>query len=119
MKRSFDARFAAVVTHFAEDRAVSVGEGKGFGTGALKVKGKIFAMVASKGRFVVKLPKQRVTELVAAKRGVPFDPGHGRLMKEWLVVTAPRANWIALAEEAAAFVKSGKAVTAFCRVANT
>jgi hypothetical protein len=49
----------------------------------LKVDGKIFAM-HSKGKFVAKLPKDRVDELVRAGKGEYFDPGHGRLMKEWV-----------------------------------
>ena len=55
----------------------------------------------------MKLPKARVAALVAAKVGTPFDPGHGRLMKEWLTVTDAKARWQVLAREAHAFV-SGK-----------
>jgi hypothetical protein len=36
-----------------------------------------------KGRFVAKLPRGRVDELVSGGSGEYFDPGHGRLMKEW------------------------------------
>jgi hypothetical protein len=57
-------------------------------------------MMSSKGHFVVKLSKERVSELVRTGRGVAFDPGHGRLMKQWLVVTAGRKSWIPLAREA-------------------
>ena len=35
-------------------------------------------------RLVVKLPRSRVDELVAAGEGDRFDPGHGRIQKEWL-----------------------------------
>jgi TfoX/Sxy family transcriptional regulator of competence genes len=49
----------------------------------LKTGGKFFAMV-SKGELVVKLPRERVDELVEAGEGHRFDPGHGRLMKEWV-----------------------------------
>ncbi len=45
----------------------------------LSVNGKIFAMLV-RGRLVVKLPKQWVDALVAAREGTYFDPGHGRLM---------------------------------------
>ena len=96
-----ETRFALVVNAFADDRQVSPpGTGKEFGSGALKVNGKIFAMISSKGEFVVKLPEERVNELVAVGKGSRFDPGRGRVMKEWLVVTADHTLWIPLAKEA-------------------
>jgi hypothetical protein len=71
----------------------------------LKVGGKIFAMLSSKGEFVVKLPKARVDALIASGDGERFDPGHGRLMKEWLAVEpTSEAEWLPLAREAMAFV---------------
>ncbi len=102
-----DPRFALVADAFAGARQVTHGGGKGFGSGALKVKGKIFAMMSSKGEFVVKLPKQRVDELVSSGQGERFDPGHGRLMKEWVVIVAGRADGVELANEAYNFVKRG------------
>ena len=99
--RPRESRFALVVNAFADDPQVSPpGTGKGFGSGALKVNGKIFAMISSKGEFVVKLPEDRVNELVAAGKGSRFDPGRGRVMKGWLVVSADHASWIPLAKEA-------------------
>ena len=47
-----DLRFAAVVKAFSRDRQVTHGGSKGFGSGALKVNGKIFAMISSTGKFV-------------------------------------------------------------------
>lgn len=105
-----DPRFARVIAIFAEDPQVAVG-GKGFGASALKVRGKIFAMMSSRGQFVVKLPKERVSELVKQGKGEPFDPGHGRLMREWLAVDAAPAGWGALAREARQFVASPAAAT--------
>ena len=103
-----DPHFAPVVDALAAGRQVTREKLKGFGSGALKVKGKIFAMMSSKGKFVVKLPKKRVDELVSEGTGKRFDPGHGRLMKEWIEVEAGHANWVELAREACAFVKYGK-----------
>lgn len=103
-----DPRFMRVVSVFAEKRDVTHGGGKGFGSGALKAGGKIFAMISSKGEFVVKLPKTRVDNLVASGEGEPFDPGHGRLMKEWLVVTGAKTPWNELAREAYQFVRNAK-----------
>ncbi len=73
----------------------------------LKVGGKIFAMFG-KGRFVVKLPKARVDALVGRGEGARFEPMPGRAMKEWVVVKAGAADWIALANEAYGFVKRGR-----------
>lgn len=96
-----ESRFALVVNTFADDPQVApLGTGKEFGSGALKVNGKIFAMISSKGEFVVKLSEERVNELVAGGKGSRFDPGRGRVMKEWLVVTADHRLWIPLAKEA-------------------
>ena len=100
-----DPRFAPVADAFALDRSVS--RGKMMASYGLKVNGKIFAMFAS-GRFVAKLPKERVDELVDDGKGERFDPGHGRLMKEWVAVGAGRANWVELAKEAYQFVKRSK-----------
>jgi hypothetical protein len=97
--------FAAVVAAFAADRQVTPpGEDKGFGSGALKVKGKIFAMISSKGQFVVRLRTDRVSELIRAGHGVAFAPRPGRPMKEWLVVTTSDQTWVPMAREARRFI---------------
>lgn len=105
---STDGKFARVAEVFSKDRGVAVGGGKGFGSGALKVHGKIFAMLDSKDQFVVKLSKKRVDELIASGVGIPFEPRPGKPMKEWLVVTAARSDWAKLAKEACEFVGGGK-----------
>lgn len=101
-------RYAKVVDAFLGDDKVTYGSGKkGFGSSTLQINGKIFAMLTSRGRFVVKLPKQRVDSLVASGSGERFDPGHGRLMKEWLEVEPTSdEDWLALASEAMEFVAS-------------
>lgn len=101
-----DPRFAPVVAAFAKDRHVS--RKRMFSSSnVLNVNGKIFAMLV-KDKFVAKLPKHRVDALVAAGQGTYFDPGHGRLMKEWVSVGVGKANWVELAKEAYRFVKGGK-----------
>ena len=102
-----DPRFAPVVESFAKDRHVNRESKKGFGSGALKVNGKIFAMMSSSGKFVVKLPKKRVDELVSGGKGKRFDPGHGRIMREWFVAGTRAPKWVELAKEAHQFVKQG------------
>jgi len=92
-----DARFAPVERAFREVKGVSVG--KLFSSYGLKVKGKIFAMFGRVG-FVVKLPKRRVDELVSAGKAVRFEPGPGRVMKEWAAFKSGEAEWVELAREA-------------------
>lgn len=107
-RTTLPAQFMVIArTLAAEDPGVSIGADgkKGFGASALKVGGKIFAMVSSDGAFVVKLPKGRVDELEAAGQGRRFDPGHGRLMKEWLALDPGSSqDRLALAREALRFV---------------
>ena len=80
------------------------GQGKGFGAAALRVGGKIFAMLAQE-RLVVKLPAARVDELVGTGDGVRFDANKGVPMKEWLSLDPESPlSWHQLAREALAFV---------------
>jgi hypothetical protein len=82
----------------------SKGARRSFGSTSLKANGKIFAMLV-KDRLVVKLSAGRVDELIEEGSGERFDPGHGRLQKEWLSVGSPAPDdWLALASEAEAFV---------------
>ena len=57
--------------------------------------------------LVVKLPRECVMALIAAGQGQRLDPGHGRVMHEWLTL-APACDdaWLPLAREALAFVAS-------------
>jgi hypothetical protein len=75
-----------------------------FGANALKTDGKIFAMLV-RGALVLKLPRARVDELVAAGEGTRFDPRGGRPMTEWLVLDPASAlDWSQLAADALSFV---------------
>jgi hypothetical protein len=104
-----EARFAALVetmlTHAGTTHgADGSGPQRAFGSTSLKTSGKIFAMLVN-GRLVVKLDRRRVDELVAAGDGERFDPGHGRLMKEWFAVESASDDvWHSLATESEAFV---------------
>ncbi len=103
--------FEQLVARFSAHPEVdppSTGRGGKFGASGLKVGGKLFAMMSS-GELVVKLPRQRVDELVATGTGRPFDPGHGRLMKEWVTIAPVHGrDWDKLAEEARQFVTAGR-----------
>ena len=104
-------RWASLVeTMLAQGAATygSDGPQRAFGSTSLKTDGRIFAMLV-KDRLVVKLDQRRVDELVAAGKGRHFDPGHGRLQKEWLDLdSASEDGWLALATEAEAFVAGGR-----------
>ena len=104
-------RFSALLAALVDTPGVTPpdsgpGSRRTFGSLALKVDKKIFAMLV-KDNFVVKLPRQRVEALIAAGQGLPFDAGKGRIMKEWLSVPpAMTADCKALAREAMDFVGS-------------
>jgi hypothetical protein len=98
-----DRAFERVAAAFSKDPRVTRG-GKGFGGTGLKVDGKLFALVSSRKQFVVKLPKARVDELARTPAFEYFDPGHGRLMKEWAATGVVDEGWTALAREARRFV---------------
>jgi TfoX/Sxy family transcriptional regulator of competence genes len=87
----------------ASDSAVT--EKKMFGTTALCVGGKIF-MFPWKDMLVLKLPPERVAELVSSGRAQLFDPGHGRASRSWAALSpGSRSTWPRLAREARAFVE--------------
>src|SRR5215469_5019661 len=100
-----DARFVPVVRAFEGVRGVSAG--KLFSSYGLKVNEKIFAMFGRAG-FVVKLPKARVDELVSVGKAARFEPGPGRVMKEWAAFRSEESEWVKLAREAYNFVKQEK-----------
>lgn len=92
--------FDAIANEFLGEPGVD--EGTGFGSNpGLRVGGKIFAMEVG-GRLVVKLPADRVAELIAADGAETFVVGR-RAMREWVSVE-PRDDWSALTREAHAFV---------------
>jgi hypothetical protein len=99
-----EAAFARVATALSRDPRVDPPElarAKGFGSKGLKVARKLFAFRSSRGDLVLKLPAARVDALVAAGAGERYDPGHGRLMKEWVAIDpASGKRWLALAKEA-------------------
>ena len=72
-----DQRYSQIVNTFLQRPGVTQ-HGQGFGSSALRVRGKMFATLSASGAIVVKLPRQRVAALVAAGQGRPFEPGPAR-----------------------------------------
>lgn len=92
--------FDRVVGSLAADPEVTLS--RMFGSPSLKTGSKVFAMFV-KGSLVVKLARHRADAIVASCIGEYFDPGHGRLMKEWVAVGAESSeDWLGLASEAKA-----------------
>lgn len=103
-------RFAFLVEEFlGEPDVTPPSRGRAFGSSALKVRQKIFAMLV-RGRLVLKLPKTRVDALVASGDGERYDPRHdGRLMSEWVTIEPEsKVAWVPLAREALEFVSVAK-----------
>jgi TfoX/Sxy family transcriptional regulator of competence genes len=96
-----DDRWRELVTS-AEGGEVT--EGTMFGSKGLRTGKKFFAIWWHE-QLVVKLPPVRLTQLVEAGDGRPFEPMEGRRMNGWVVV-APSADWNALSAEAQAHVES-------------
>jgi hypothetical protein len=101
------ARFGQVVDAFRDEPGVRLPEdGRAFGSSALRVDGKIFAMRSSADQFVLKLPAERVAALIASGEGEAYDAGKGRPLREWVAVKPSSGlDWTALAREALRFVR--------------
>lgn len=71
----------------------------------LRANGNFFACIErGSGNLIVKLPAERVNELVASGAGIPFAPT-GRVFREWVAFPVPDEDeWAALLDEAQAFV---------------
>jgi hypothetical protein len=79
---SVEEIFGAAAERLVEEHA-AVEPGRIFHSSGLKTGGKFFGFVA-RGELVVKLPAQRVDELVTSGDGLPFDAGKVRPMREWV-----------------------------------
>lgn len=102
--------FTAVSAPLLTEPGVTTGTMMGFP--CLRVTGAFFASCDPRtGDLVVKLPRERVAELISAGRGKPFAPA-GRTFREWVLVDdRDEDHWAELIEEALRFV-SGRPATA-------
>ena len=90
--------YEEIKDHFSSDRDVTVLRGRG----AQGIKlGKKLIVMFMKGDLIVKLPEERVSEIIASGDGEPYDPGTGKPMKNWVLITETRRElWIKYSEEA-------------------
>ena len=98
--------YGKIIDYYSKTSGIETG--RMFGAKGLKISGKVFAMEV-KGQLVVKLPGARASELAKSGAAKLFDPGHGRLMKEWVEVASnSKLDWLELAKESFAYLESGK-----------
>ena len=79
-----------------------VTQGTMFGSKGLRTGKKFFAIWWNE-QLVVKLPPARLTELIEAGDGQPFEPMEGRRMNGWIVL-GDSADWPPVVEEARGYV---------------
>ena len=85
-------------------RGGDVTPGKMFGSAGLRTGKKFFALWWHE-QLVVKLPADRLEDLVAAGQAEPFEPMEGRRMNGWIVL-GDSADWDPLVAEARAHVEA-------------
>lgn len=90
---------AIVADHLAGE---AVDQGRMFSTIGWRTGGKVFAFVGRGGDLIVKLPEERVRELVASGAGDPMTIRE-RTMREWVHIP-PDRDWAPLVVEAHAFL---------------
>ena len=88
----------------------AIGRATMMGYPCVRLAGRFLASYDDKaGGLVVKLPRQRVTELVQNGHGDPFAPA-GKVFREWVSIpTVDRNLWQTLLAEAADFARKGLA----------
>jgi hypothetical protein len=81
-----------------------VATGTMMGFPCLRVSGAFFASCDHRtGDLIVKLPRHRVGQLIAAGAGKPFAPA-GRTFREWVLISErDPARWAELIDEARTF----------------
>jgi hypothetical protein len=98
-----------IAEDFTGDRDVAMGTM--FRSPGLRVGGKVFAFLGHRGELIVKVPSDRVGELVAAGKAEQVVMGN-RAMREWIGLAAlgdraaTLALWRDIAREAREYVGS-------------
>jgi len=84
----------------------AIGRATMMGYPCVRLAGRFLASYDDKtARLVVKLPRERVTELVETGTGDPFAPA-GKVFREWVTIRTPdRGLWTNLLAEAVDFAR--------------
>jgi hypothetical protein len=82
-------------------------KGTMMGFPCLRVQGKFFASLErDTNNLIIKLPAERVKEVVSSGAGVAFAP-NGRIFREWVTIEQiDEENWRLYLQEARSFVLS-------------
>ena len=88
----------------------AVGRATMMGYPCVRLAGRFVASYDAKlGGLVVKLPRERILQLVADGTGEPFAPA-GKIFREWISIPAvDRDQWHMLLAEAVDFARKGLA----------
>ena len=88
----------------------AIGRATMMGYPCVRLAGRSLASYDDKARcLVVKLPRERVAELVASGNGAPSAPA-GKVFREWVSIpTVDRRLWRSLLAEAVDFARDGLA----------
>ena len=99
-----DTLFWTLIDELAQEDP-RVAEGTIMGGRCARVEGEFLALADFKNSgLVVKLPRERVDQLIESGIGRSFAPA-GRVFKEWVSVPEPdRELWMQLLREGVAFV---------------
>lgn len=101
------ARGRAIFDPIAERQCLLPGVdiGRIFGTEGLRIRGKVFAFVVHNGSLVVKLPEERVGQIVDEGAAGPMVM-RGRPLREWaeVPIDSGPGHWTQFVDEARAFV---------------
>jgi hypothetical protein len=89
----------------------AIGRATMMGYPCVRLAGRFLASYDDKARcLVVKLPRERVTDLVENGHGEPFAPA-GKVFREWVSIrTVDRSLWQSLLADAVDFARQGPPV---------
>ena len=90
----------------------AIGRATMMGYPCVRMAGRFVAAYSEKaGALVVKLPSERVLELIGSGDGDPFEPA-GKRFREWVSIpTVDRTLWQSLLTEAVDFARKGLATS--------